>query len=349
MKQKRRLIGGALVSVLVIATAFVPVIANADDHQVVTDTHRFTKIGEGVYLAQSTAPLFNSNALVLVNDVDVIVVDSHITPQKGRELIASIRKITQKPITKLINSHFHYDHTHGNQVFGPHVEIIGHEFTRLIMAGAPLQEGTFLRGKKGTSAYLAKLEADLQAATDETVRAQLQSQRDLQAKHVQSWAEVQPVAPNVTFKNRMVIYRGDREIQLLFLGRAHTTGDISVYLPNEGVIFTGDMMLAGPSWLGNGYVDEWDETLENLKQLKFDVIVPGHGDAFTDRDRIDLVQGFYRDLWAKVETLNVAGVSVENAAKTLDMTDYKDTFGISQVGFDPLAVARMYVRMEEKQ
>ena len=108
-------------------------------------------------------------------------------------------------------------------------------------------------------------------------------------------------------------------------------------------------MLAGPSWLGNGYVDEWDETLENLKQLKFDVIVPGHGDAFTDRDRIDLVQGFYRDLWAKVETLNVAGVSVENAAKTLDMTDYKDTFGISQVGFDPLAVARMYVRMEEKQ
>ena len=342
-------LGLVLIAKVLITTAFVPVLANADDHQVTTDTHRFTKIGNDVYLAQSTAPLFNSNALVLVNDVDVIVVDSHITPQKGRELIASIRKITQKPIKKLINSHFHYDHTHGNQVFGPQVEIIGHEFTRLKMAGAPLQEGTFLRGSKGTSAYLTKLEADLTAATDDAERTQLQGQRDLLAKHVQSWAEIQPVAPDVTFKNRMVIHRGSREIQLLFLGRAHTAGDISVYLPNEGIIFTGDMMLAGPSWLGDGYVDEWDETLENLKQLDFDVIVPGHGDAFTDRNRIDLVQGFYRDLWSKVEKLYAAGVSAESAAKTLDMTDYKDSFGISQVGFDPLAVARIYVRMEEEQ
>ena len=104
------------------------------------------------------------------------------------------------------------------------------------------------------------------------------------------------------------------------------------------------MILGGPSWLGNGFVDEWDETLENLKQLDFDVIVPGHGNAFRDRNRIDLVQAFYRDLWLKTQIEFKKGTGAEDAAKIIDMTNHA-SLGVKRVGFDPLAVERMYERM----
>ncbi|MEE8301832.1 MAG: MBL fold metallo-hydrolase [Candidatus Tectomicrobia bacterium] len=320
--------------------------ANALAQEVITtNSHRLTEVIDNVYLAQSTAPLFNSNALVLVNAEDVIVIDSHITPQKGRELIASIKKLTSKPITTLINSHFHYDHSHGNQVFGPDVEIIGHEYTRMKMAGAPLAEKTFVGGRSRNIEALQRLAAELKAESKAEPRAELQIRYDLLAEHVKAWEEIAPVAPNVTLHKRMTLFRGEREIQLLFLGRAHTGGDISVYLPKEGLIFTGDMMLAGPSWLGDGYVDEWDETLENLKQLEFEIIVPGHGEPFRQREKIAYVQAFYRDLWAKTESLHNDGASVEQAAQQIDMTNHADTLGVTRVGFDPSAIARMYARM----
>ena len=315
------------------------------DEVVTTGTHRLTKIIDGVYLAQSTAPLFNSNSLVLVNDSDVIVVDSHITPQKGRELIASIRELTDKPITTLILSHFHYDHAHGNQAFSHDVEIIGHEYTRAKMSARPLEEGTFKRGKAGNHGYLARLKEQLPDVKDDEEKKSLEHRIGIVAAHIEAWEEIDPIPPGVTLHKRMTLYRGDREIQILFLGRAHTGGDVAVYLPAEKLIFTGDMMLGGPSWLGNGFVDEWAETLENLKQLDFEVIVPGHGNAFRDRNRIDLVQAFYRDLWQKTAVEFNKGTSAEDAAKVIDMTNHK-ALGIKKPGFDPLAVARMYERMQ---
>ena len=117
-----------------------------------------------------------------------------------------------------------------------------------------------------------------------------------------------------------------------------------IYFPSEKLAFTGDMMLAGPSWLGDGYVDEWVETLENLKTLDIETIVPGHGMPFTDLVKIDLVQAFYKDLWGKTKRFFDEGVSPENASKMIDMTNHKK-LGILRAGFDPLAIQRMYQRM----
>ena len=86
--------------------------------EVITDTHKFTEVRNNIWLAQTAAPVFNSNALVIVNDEDVVLVDSHVTPAKARELIKAIKALTPLPITALINSHFHWDHAHGNQEFG---------------------------------------------------------------------------------------------------------------------------------------------------------------------------------------------------------------------------------------
>lgn len=324
--------------------------SNANDHGednkrvIETKTHRLHEIVNGVYLAQGTARLFNSNSLVIVNEEDVLVVDSHITPTKGRELIKSIRKITKNPITTLVNSHFHYDHAHGNQAFGPDVQIIGHEFTRMKMAGDPLSEHTFTSGKARNLTRLKQLQKAYEDAEDKDQREEIRAQVKLVGAHVKAWEEVDPVAPTLTLKDRMTLYRGSREIQLHFFGRAHTGGDVVLYLPEDKLVFTGDMALYGPSWLGDGYVDEWVETLENLKRLDFEIIVPGHGPAFTDRGRIDLVQAFYTDLWRKVAEARAAGLSPEDAAPQIDMTNHTE-LNITRVGFDPTGVARMYARM----
>lgn len=272
-----------------LATVFVTSGAVADNEVITTDTHRLERVADGVYLAQSTARIFNSNSLIIVNESDVLVIDSHITPTKARGLIASIKQITSNPITTLINSHFHYDHAHGNQAFGPDVQIIGHEYTRMKMAGKPLEEDTFTGGKARNLAYLKRLQEEFETTEDAERRAEIGAQAKVLAAHVEAWKEIDPVAPDVTMNDRLTLFRGSREIQLHFMGRAHTGGDLVVYLPADKLAFTGDMMLEGPSWLGDGYVDEWVQTLENLKDLDIDLMVPGHGSPFTDRNRIDYV------------------------------------------------------------
>ena len=311
---------------------------------VTTETHRFTEIRNGIYLAQTTAQVFNSNSLVIVNEDDVIVVDSHVTPAKARQLIESIKALTPKPITVLINSHFHWDHAHGNQVFLD-IPIIGHEFTYMKLATAPLDEETYRNGVTGNQVALARLKEQIASTDDDEERRRTEAYLEMFAAHVKDFDEIAPTPPNVTMRERMTLFRKNREIQILFLGRAHTGGDVAVYFPEDKLVFTGDVAFAGPSYLGDGYVDEWPETLENLKSLDFDIMVPGHGDPVTDLGRIDLVQAYYRDLWQKTAAKHAAGVSVEEAAKTIDMTNHGD-IPIRQVGVDPLAIGRIYYRLD---
>ena len=332
-----------------------------------TDHHRFEEVAPGVYFVTYTVPnFFNSNSMVIVNDADVVVVDSHITPATGRELIADIGRITDKPISVVVNTHFHYDHAHGNQAFES-AKIIGHEFTRMKMAGTPLAEPTFAghvgrisAGIEGLQRQIAEAASgeegasedaaggDVAGGEDDAAGGDAEQKQVLEAQlaalqaHMATVEETTPRAPDVTLNERITLYRGDREIQLIFCGRAHTGGDIVVYLPNERLVFTGDMMLNGPSWLGDGHVDEWPATLENLKALDFELILPGHGPAFSDRGRIDLVQDYYRALWADVAALHGDGKSAAEAAATVDLTQFKDSLGIARAGADPQAVARIY-------
>ena len=317
----------------------------ADEHVITTSSHRLTEVANGVYLAQTTAPLFNSNALVIVNEEDVVVVDSHLTPAKARDLVASIKSVTTKPITTLINSHFHWDHAHGNQVFDDGVQIIGHEYTRMKLAGTPLEETQYVIATAGNKATLARIREMLTNASEED-RPEIQKWFDLYSQQAEDWKEIAPIPPDTTLNDRMTLFRGSREIQIHFFGRAHTGGDITVYLPAEKLAFTGDMMLQGPSFLGDGYVDEWVETLENLKGLAFETIVPGHGNPFTDRDLICHVQAYYADLWEKVAAMHEQGIPVADAARDVDMTNHASTLGIRRKGVDPQAVGRIYARLD---
>ena len=320
--------------------------AIAQDGTVTTDTHRFHMLADGVYLAMYTVPMFNSNSLVVINDDDVLVVDSHITPNAAKQLLAGIAQLTDKPITTLVYTHFHYDHAHGTQAFGE-LQIIGHEFTRETMAGDPHNEPTFLREKSGHPRTIAWLESQLEAAGDEQ-REQLEYRLGLARVRAESTKTIEPVPPDTTLHDRLTLFRGDREIQVIFCGRAHTGGDVVVYLPADKLVYTGDMAFSGPSFLGDGHVDEWPDTLMKLKELDVDLYVPGHGPPFTDSGRLDLVADYYRDLWDQVVTARADGANAGEATARVDLTSYADTLGIRRPGTDPLAVARIYQLLDQR-
>src|SRR5262245_48558314 len=95
---------------------------------------KFNKVRDGIYHAVGTGTLaVVGNSSFIVNDDDVIVVDDHVSPAAAWVLLQEIKEVTNKPVTTVINTHFHFDHAHGNQIFEPNVQILGHEFTRRML------------------------------------------------------------------------------------------------------------------------------------------------------------------------------------------------------------------------
>ena len=207
-----------------------------------------------------------SNALIIERDDDVVIVDSHITPAAGRALLNSIRIVTSKPVTTLINSHFHYDHSNGTPAFGD-IEIIGHEVTYEKLTSDPENEHTYQSSLRRFDNTVNRLETELSNAASVEERQELQQQLAYWQRHIEAQEEIVFTPPTQTLRDKMTLYRGGREIQLLFFGRAHTGGDLAIYLPEEKIVFTGDMMLGGISYMGDGYVAEWADTLRGLLSL----------------------------------------------------------------------------------
>lgn len=312
-------------------------------------THRFKEVADGVYFAEGTGPIFTqSNSMVVVNESDVLVVDSHVTPAAARALLASIETLTDKPVRYLVNTHYHFDHAHGNQAFGPDVQIIGHEYTREKLLGDVLNENTYLSFTSAIPDQIEQMKKRLEEMPGGLARVRLAERIHVQENHVKALAEIVPTPPTVTLEKKMTLHLGGREIQLHFMGRGHTGGDVVVFLPKEKVIFTGDLLLPSVSYMGDGFVDEWDETLEAVKELDFDIVLPGHGQPFKDRARIDNIQAYLRDLWKAVSDLRGKGLSAADAAERVDLTKFRTTLGIVSKGADPRAVSRIYQLLAER-
>jgi cyclase len=313
---------------------------------------RFNKVADGVYHAVGTGALsVVGNASVIVNDTDVIVVDDHVSPAAAWVLLDELKDITTKPVRTVVNTHFHYDHAHGNQIFDKDVAIIGHEFTReMLTGGKSIGMPLYKNYVSGLPRQIEDLKKRLAAESDANRKSTLQTQIQVAENNAASQAELKPTPPNTTLRTQMTLYRGDREIQIRFIGRAHTAGDVVVYLPKEKVVITGDMLTTGLSNMSDAFVNEWSTTLEELKKLDFVTVLPGHGDAFTDKAKIDYFQAYLRDVWTEVTNLKTRGVSAEEAAKSADLTKHKDHFPtINGPGVPLIAVTRIYDLIDRKQ
>ena len=137
----------------------------------------------------------------------------------------------------------------------------------------------------------------------------------MQTAFANSLKDLKLTPPNVTLVDRMTLFRGDREIRLLYLGRGHTGGDIVVYLPKEKVLCTGDLLVHDVANLIDGYVNEWPDALEKLRPLDFVDVIPGHGDPFKGKERIDWFQAYLRDLWKQGTALHEQKVAAADAAQ----------------------------------
>jgi cyclase len=281
----------------------------------------FNKITEGVYHAVGTGSLVvMSNATVIEGDRDVLVVDSQVSPGGAWALREELKAITPKPIRWVVNSHYHFDHSHGNQIYGPEVEIIGHEFARQqILAGksqdSPARE--FYVG--GIPNTIKNLEGRLAAAKDDKEKTTIQTQLEIQRTFLEGTNAVKPTPPTMTLTQTMTLHRGGREIRILFLGRGHTAGDVVVYLPKERVVATGDLLVNGTSYMGDAYFTDWIATIEALKKLDIGTVLPGHGAAFTDMAKLDHWQAYVRDFWEQAQKFHKAGTPWEEAAKLVDL------------------------------
>ena len=321
-----------------------------------TRSHVFTPVADGVYHVTGTGAVnVTSHAMLIEGEHDLLVVDSHVSPNAGMALIDAIKSVSNKPVRYLVNTHYHFDHAHGNQVFPQDVEIIGHRYTRDKLSGAlgnVLEESTFISFTEGVPAQIEQMQRQLATTENTEERAELQGRIAVQQAHLNSLAGIEPTPPNITIEESMSIFQsvrgGGREIQIVHLGRGHTGGDVVVFLPAEKVIYTGDLMVPFLPYMGDAHVDEWPDTLEALKSFDFDTLLPGHGPIVEGKERIDMLQAYLRDLWSNTQALKQRGRSVEQAAREIDMTAHSSHYPqIRGPGADVRAIRRIYQLLDE--
>ena len=188
-----------------------------------------------------------TNAGFIVGDQGVLVIDSLRVPSFARDLIHDIRHVTDKPVQYVVDTHSHFDHAWGNEEF-PEATIIGHE-----------------------NCYQEMVDVEWNAQWREKV-----------VTANDPWSEeaglVTITPPNLTFETSMRLYFGGRELHLRYFGKAHTSGDTFIHLPDDGIAFVGDVAQdGGVPYLGDSYPSEWPETDDRMVELPIERFMSGHG------------------------------------------------------------------------
>jgi glyoxylase-like metal-dependent hydrolase (beta-lactamase superfamily II) len=327
--------------------------------------YKFEKVADGVYYASpeyngtafpfGSNPFFGANLVVIVNKDDVVLVDSATSPRAARALMADVKRLTDKPIRTVVNTHWHYDHTDGNSAFGPEVQIIGHEYVRHaietfdILHNEPFRSSTANAPKAMIDRFTKQVAGEKDPVRKAALQKMLADTQAAAKEFVQDIKEIKPTPPNVTYTDRLVLHRGGREIDLLFLGRGHTGGDTVVFLPKEKIVCTGDLMESRIAFMGSAFFDEWLKTLDALKRLDFAVDLPGHGAPFKDKGLITAFQSYLSDVLAQTAKLRAQGVSADDAAKRVDLRSHaKDFPDIEDVGAEVRGIRRVYAWMDER-
>jgi glyoxylase-like metal-dependent hydrolase (beta-lactamase superfamily II) len=275
----------------------------------------FKRVADGVHAAVAQpAYKVNCNTAIIENDDGMMVVDTHSKPTAARVIVEHLRGMTGKPVRYVVNTHFHWDHWHGNEVYPaayPGAEIVTNDITREAMVMKGLKR--IGDHRRQMPADVARLEADVAAARGDQ-RAKLERELGLARAYLAEVNALQPALPTIAFEQTMKLYRRDREIHLLHLGRAHTAGDVFVYLPREKVVITGDALIGWTPFMGDGYPEEWAGTLDRLAQLDFTHVIMGHGDV-ADRDWLTVFRGYVADMVAAVREEAARGATLDEVTQ----------------------------------
>jgi glyoxylase-like metal-dependent hydrolase (beta-lactamase superfamily II) len=300
------------------------------------------RLAEGVYAFLWKDPIqdvIESNSLFVINDQDVLVVDTGFVPSTARVMAAELKKLTDRPVRYVVNTHWHDDHHGGNEVYRelwPSVEFVAHRDTREDILAQTW--ATRPKDVVDIRAQAAKYSKWAESGVDDDGHA-LETRRRDRAAEVAAFmpalaAEMEatrPTPPDLTFDDRLVLHRGSRTIEVLWLGRGNTKGDVVVFLPRERIAATGDLFVQPiPFGIGSYYAD-WAATLGRLDALDADVLVPGHGHVQRDHRYLRQVQGLVQALVTEVQRAVTSGASLEETQKSVTLSEWKIRFA----GDDP--------------
>ena len=289
------------------------------------DNFQLVKVAEGVYAAiAKPGGLASGNAGFIIGDGGVLVVDTFFTPAAVEELLDEVKKLTPQPVTYAVNTHYHLDHTGGNQVLASrNVPIIGHDNLR---AWQTTKNRRFLPLPE----ELQKRKADLSKQLTETPEDQKDKRAGLerQLRRLDVMMTIKLTNPSVTFSTGTThLYLGTREV-VLFSLPGHTGGDVLVFVPDANVMFTGDMgwVKTLPN-LVDATVNDWipslDKILANHGTSKF---VPGHGEVATATEIRDF-RDYLDDLRSRVKKGIADGLTIDKAKEDLKVPDRYKGFG----------------------
>jgi len=207
------------------------------------------------------------------------VVDTFLAPEPARRLHRLATELTSNPVSYVVNTHYHNDHIRGNQVFSDAIIISTAQTRRLIeerepgqieadMASAPDQLKRLLNQKVTETDPKARLDMDMWIGYYQAM--------------VESEEELQTVLPSLTFSNQLVLHGRDRTVELKEFVSGHTGSDLVVWLPDDGVLFSGDLVFNRMHpYLADGSPEFLKETLRSLTHLgpASVIVVPGHGEV----------------------------------------------------------------------
>lgn len=280
------------------------------------------QVAEGVLLFR-TQPYgdvgLDGNSVVVLSPEGVLVFDANGTPAAAEAVLAEIRKLTDQPVRYLVLSHWHWDHWYGAEVYRkayPGLQIITHEKGRRMMTG-PAQAFNKPGLEEDLPGYVASLEK--QVAEGESAvsppEGLLKMRRLLEDARffLDQKKKVSHVVPNLTFTERLDVHLGDRVVQVLHYGRAVTPGDTFLFLPQEKVLVTGDLLVNPVSFALSCYPTGWLNALERMDALDATILVPGHGEPLHDEELLHATIDVFRELLRLGKDARARGLDADQA------------------------------------
>ena len=285
---------------------------------------QLVKVAEGVYAAiAKSGGLASGNAGFVIGDDGVLVFDTFFTPAAIEELVSEIESLTKLPIKYAVNSHYHLDHTGGNQVLVERgVPIVAHDN---VMIWQTTKNKRFLPAPED----LQKRKADAAKQLSETPEDQKdkRAQLERQIRRYDAMMSIRLTNPTKTFSSGTLrLNLGKREVILATLP-GHTGGDVFAYVPHANVVFTGDL-----GWsktlpnLVDATVNDWIPTLDKmLAQYPTAKFVPGHGNVAEAAD-IRTFRDYLDDLRSRVSKGIADGLTIDQAKQQLTLPDRYKAF-----------------------
>jgi glyoxylase-like metal-dependent hydrolase (beta-lactamase superfamily II) len=294
-------------------------------------------LAEGVYAVVRREPLGlanHANSLLIVNDSDVVVVDAQFTRAATLEVLAAIRRLTPRPVSYVINTHWHDDHVAANQVYRdsfPGVQFVAHANTRedLATLGAANRKGQVSGGPAALAAFEALLQRGL--ALDSTPvsasdRRAMESTISIARQYLAEAPGFRETLPTLTFDDRLTLVRGERRIEIRWFGNANTRGDAVIWLPREGIVATGDLLAAPVPFAFGSFIAEWATALEGVRALKAKTILPGHGPVMRDDRYLQTVERMLRAVTEQTRSAAAGGGTLAQARERVTLPEFRKEF-----------------------